>query len=222
MFRILPWRREILHGLLGADLLGFHTFAYLRHFVASLLHVEGVETQIDRVRVDERDVHLGVFPMGIDAARFAALARDPEVVAAAEDIRREAGGRRILLGVDRLDYTKGIPRRLRAVETLLDSDPALRDELRYIQVAVPSRGEVDSYQRFKTQVEETVGRINGKLGTLRSTPVHYMYQSVSQRQARGALPRRRRDAGDAAARRHEPGRRRNTWPRASTTTACWC
>ncbi|MCC6992134.1 MAG: trehalose-phosphatase, partial [Acidobacteria bacterium] len=119
--------------------------------------------------------------MGIDSARFAALAGDSEVVAAAKDIRREAGGRRILLGVDRLDYTKGIPRRLRAVESLLESDPGLRDELRYIQVAVPSRGEVDSYQRFKTQVEETVGRINGKLGTLRSTPVHYMHQSVSQR-----------------------------------------
>ncbi len=180
VFRTLPWRSEILHGLLGADLLGFHTFSYLRHFVASLLHVEGVETDIDRVRVDEREVHLGVFPMGIDTAGFAARAAEPAVAAAAEEIRRQAGGRRILLGVDRLDYTKGIPRRLRSVETLLEREPALRDELRYIQVAVPSRGEVDSYQRFKTQVEETVGRLNGKYGTLRSTPVHYMHQSVSQ------------------------------------------
>ena len=182
VFRILPWRHELLVGLLGADLLGFHTFAYLRHFVASLLHVDGVETEIDRVRLKHREVRLGVFPMGIDTPRFSALAQDPDVVAEVAAIRRDAGGRRILLGVDRLDYTKGIPRRLHAVETLLAAEPALRDELRYIQVAVPSRGEVDSYRRFKTQVEESVGRINGQFGTLRSTPVHYVHQSVSERQ----------------------------------------
>ena len=182
VFRILPWRHELLLGLLGADLLGFHTFAYLRHFVASLLHVDGIETEIDRVRVKDREVRLGVFPMGIDTPRFSALAREPDVVADVAAIRSEAGGRRILLGVDRLDYTKGIPRRLHAIELLLAADPALRDQLRYIQVAVPSRGEVDSYKRFRTQVEESVGRINGEYGTLRSTPVHYMHQSVSERQ----------------------------------------
>jgi trehalose 6-phosphate synthase/phosphatase len=179
VFRTLPWRREVLNGLLGADLVGFHTYSYLRHFVASLLHVEGVETDIDRVMVGDREVHLGAFPMGIDAATFAADARNPSVVAAAEAIRRDAGGRRILLGVDRLDYTKGIPRRLQAVERLLTRRPDLRDEVRYIQIAVPSRGEVESYQRFRRQVEEAVGRINGTCGTLRSTPIQYVYQSVN-------------------------------------------
>ncbi|HVL67487.1 MAG TPA: bifunctional alpha,alpha-trehalose-phosphate synthase (UDP-forming)/trehalose-phosphatase [Vicinamibacterales bacterium] len=182
IFRTLPWRREVLDGLLGADLVGFHTFAYLRHFVASLLHVEGVEADIDRVRVGDREVRLGAFPMGIDAVSFATHAQDPEVIAEAAAIRHDAGGRKILLGVDRLDYTKGIPRRLQAVERLLTREPALRDEVRYIQVAVPSRGEVDSYQRFRRLVEETVGRINGTCGTLRSTPVHYMHQSVSIRE----------------------------------------
>ncbi|MBA3639400.1 MAG: trehalose-6-phosphate synthase, partial [Acidobacteria bacterium] len=180
VFRTLPWRREVLAGLLGADLVGFHTFAYLRHFLASLLHVDGVETDIDRVRVDGRDVHLGAFPMGIDAGGIVAQANDQSVIDAAETIRREANGRRILLGIDRLDYTKGIPRRLTAIERLLTRHPALRDELRYIQVAVPSRGEVDSYQRFRRQVEELVSRINGNYGTLRSTPIHYMHQSVEQ------------------------------------------
>ena len=179
VFRILPRRREILEGLLGADLVGFHTFAYLRHFVASLLHVEGLETDIDRIRVGDREVRLGVFPMGIDAAIFAKLAHDPRVQAEAHAIRCEAGGRKILLGIDRLDYTKGIPRRLQAIERVLERDPNLRDEIRYIQVAVPSRGEVDSYRRFKRQVEESVGRINGTCGTLRSTPVHYVQRSVS-------------------------------------------
>ena len=179
VFRTVPWRREILAGLLGADLLGFHTFAYLRHFVASLLHVDGVETDIDRVRINDRHVQLGAFPMGVDAARFAALARDPAVIAQAADIQRDAGGRQIVLGVDRLDYTKGIPRRLEAIERLLSRDPGLADRMRFIQVAVPSRGEVDAYQRFKRQVEERVGRINGALGKLGSAPVHYVHRSLS-------------------------------------------
>jgi trehalose 6-phosphate synthase/phosphatase len=132
--------------------------------------------------VGDREVRCGVFAMGVDADRFAALAAEPAVVARAEAIRREAGGRRILLGIDRLDYTKGIPRRLHAVERLLGLAPDLRDGVRFIQVAVPSRGEVDSYQRFKRQVEESVGRINGACGTVGSTPVHYMHQSVDERE----------------------------------------
>jgi trehalose 6-phosphate synthase/phosphatase len=182
VFRILPWRREILRGLLGADLLGFHTFAYLRHFVTSLLHVEGTEAQIDRIHVDDRTVRLGVFPMSIDVAAFEALARDPRVQAEAAAIREDAGGRRILLGVDRLDYTKGIPRRLLALERLLARQPELRDAIRYVQIAVPSRENVDSYQVFRRQVEEAVGRINGGAATLRSTPIHYLHQSVSRAQ----------------------------------------
>jgi trehalose 6-phosphate synthase/phosphatase len=179
VFRVLPWRQQILDGLLGADLVGFHTFAYLRHFVNALLHIEGVEADVDRVHVTGRDVRLGAYPMGIDAQSFSALAIAPEVVAASEVIRRDAGGRRILLGVDSLDYTKGIPRRLHAIERLLARQPELADSIRYVQVAVPSRGEVDAYQKFKQQVEEFVGRINGAFGTLRSVPIHYVHHSVS-------------------------------------------
>ena len=177
VFRIFPWRREILSGLLGADLLGFHTFSYMRHFVTSLLHVDGVEVDIDRVVVAGRDVRLGVFPMGVDAAQYAA--ETPGIEAELEAIRRDAGERQILLGVDRLDYTKGIPRRLLSMERVLEREPALADGIRYIQIAVPSRGEVDSYQKFQRQVEELVGHINGAYGTLRSTPVHYVHRSIS-------------------------------------------
>ena len=182
VFRVLPWRRQILQGLLGADLLGFHTFAYQRHFVASLLHVEGTEADIDSIRVGNRVVRLGVFPMSVDVKGFERLARSPTVTADAAAIRADAGGRRILLGVDRLDYTKGIPRRLLAVERLLTREPSLRDEIRYVQVAVPSRGMVDSYQTFRRQVEEAVGGINGSCATLRSMPIHYMHRSVSRRE----------------------------------------
>jgi trehalose 6-phosphate synthase/phosphatase len=182
IFRTLPWRRDLLDGLLGADLVGFHTFSYMRHFMTSLVHVAGIEADLDRVRVGERDVALGVFPMGVDAAQFAALAADPEVQAQARLIREDAGDRQIVLGIDRLDFTKGIPRRLIAVERLLERKPELCDRIRYLQVAVPSRGEVDTYQRFKRQIEENVGRINGEYGTLRSTPVHYIHRSVSTRE----------------------------------------
>ena len=182
VFRILPWRNEILNGILGADLVGFHTFSYLRHFTTSLLHIGGIEADIDCVRVGNRDVRLGAFPMGIDSAAFATLAADAQVIAEAAAIRADAGGRRILLAVDRLDYTKGIPRRLEAVARFLTLFPELRDSIRYIQVAVPSREEVYSYQKFKRQVEEMVGRINGQCGTVRSSPVHYIHDSVSMRQ----------------------------------------
>ena len=180
VFRVLPWRHEILTGLLGADLVGFHTFGYLRHFLASLLHVDGIEAQIDCVRVGSRTVKLGVFPMGIDADDWSTLSQSEGVGAALQKVREAAGDRRIILGVDRLDYTKGIPRRLHAVERLLRRYPDLHDRIRYIQVAVPSRGGVDSYQRFKREVEESVGRTNGECGTLNFTPVHYIHRTVTQ------------------------------------------
>ncbi len=180
VFRVLPWRREILHGLLGADLIGFHTFGYLRHFMTSLLHVDGVESDVDRVRVGDREVTVGAFPMGVDAASFGTMADEAPVRARVDALRRDAGDRRIVLGVDRLDYTKGIPRRLEAFAQLFERDPALRDRIRYIQVAVPSRGEVDSYQRYRREVDETVGRMNGAYGTVHSLPIHYVHHSVSQ------------------------------------------
>ncbi|MGQ0736488.1 MAG: bifunctional alpha,alpha-trehalose-phosphate synthase (UDP-forming)/trehalose-phosphatase [Acidobacteriota bacterium] len=182
VFRILPWRRQILHGLLGADLIGFHTFAYLRHFVTSLIHIEGIEAAVDRVQVDERSVRLGVFPMGIDTAEFERLAREPGVMAEAAAIRRDAGHRRLVLGVDRLDYTKGIPRRLEALERLFKQQPDLLESVRYVQVAVPSRQRVDAYQSFRRKVEQSVGRINGAYASVRSTPIHYMHRAVSRRE----------------------------------------
>ncbi len=178
IFRTLPCRREILDGLLGADLVGFHTFAYMRHFMMSLLHVEGLEADIDRVRVQDRELRVGVFPMGVDVESFGRMAADPDVAGRADAIRHEAGGRRIVLGVDRLDYTKGIPRRLEAIESLFQRHPSLRDEVRYIQVAVPSRGNVDEYYQFRTEVEQRVGRINGTYGSVSSLPIHYVHRSV--------------------------------------------
>ncbi len=108
----------MLEGLLGADLVGFHTAAYMRHFASSLLRLLGIAAEVDRVRVGEREIRMGVFPMGIDAKGFAALGAERDVIEEAERLRGEDGCR-ILVGIDRLDYTKGIPRRLLAFDALL-------------------------------------------------------------------------------------------------------
>jgi trehalose 6-phosphate synthase/phosphatase len=182
VFRILPWRREIVFGLLGADLVGFHTYSYQQHFASAVSELTGLDGDENGVWFDERRVRYGVFPMGIDAVAFREAAVSAAVEAAVGELRGQAGGRTILLGVDRLDYTKGIPRRLTAFEQLLASDNGLRERVRLIQVAVPSREAVPSYQEYRREVDEMVGRINGAYGTATSVPIHYLYQSVSNEQ----------------------------------------
>lgn len=179
LIRILPWRKALLTGMLGADLVGFHTRSYARHFLAALDQVLELDPAADHVAFEGREVRFGAFPIGIDAARFDNLARNEEVQAMAAAIRDDAAGRAILLGVDRLDYTKGIPRRLLAFEHLLATHPELCNKVRLVQVAVPSRGGVESYQTFRRGVEELVGRINGRYGTAGWVPVHYLHRSFS-------------------------------------------
>lgn len=182
VLRILPWREELLRGLLGADLVGFHTLSYARHFANSLIHLLGLTPDVDRVTYDARTVRFGAFPMGIEAAAFEAKARSPETIAEATRIRRENGAEHLLLGVDRLDYTKGIPRRLLAVERLLQKHPELRGKVCLVQVAVPSRTEVGEYAAFTADVNRLVGRLNGEFGTPTSVPVHYLYRAFTQQE----------------------------------------
>jgi trehalose 6-phosphate synthase/phosphatase len=181
VFRVLPWRREIVEGILGATLIGFHTDAYARHFVDAVrgLSVHSVEGRT--AIVGDRTAQIGAYAMGVDAAWFSATASEPEVVQAAAAMRGTAD-RQLLVGVDRLDYTKGIPRRLMAYERLLRDNPDLRGRVQLIQLAVPSRGGVASYQQFRHEVEELVGRINGALGTVGWTPIRYLHQSMSPKQ----------------------------------------
>ncbi len=181
VLRILPWREQILEGMLGADLIGFHTFTYRSHFASSVLRILGISTPGDRVFVDGREVRLGVFPIGVDAQTFGKLAEDPEVRAETASIRADARGERILLGIDRLDYTKGIPRRLLAFERLLEHEPHWRGKVRLIQVAVPSRDKVPSYQEFRRNVHELVGRINGSFSSVNWVPIHYVHRSLTEK-----------------------------------------
>ncbi|WP_375756674.1 bifunctional alpha,alpha-trehalose-phosphate synthase (UDP-forming)/trehalose-phosphatase [Corallococcus exercitus] len=182
IFSTLPRRVELLKGLLGADLIGFHTVSYVRHFSGTLLRHLGLDTDIDRVLFQGREVRVGAFPMGIDSAAFETLAGEPGVLDEVKTLQERARGERLLVGIDRLDYTKGIPRRLLAVQRVLERDPSLRGRLRFIQVAVPSRTQVQAYAEYRETVDELVGRINGLYGTVHSTPVHYLYRSLNEKQ----------------------------------------
>lgn len=182
VFRILPQRERMLRGLLGADVIGFHTFAYARHFATALLHVLGLEPGVDSVQVGDRTVRLGVFPMGIDAEAFDARSRSETVTTELTRIRDELRGCRLFLSIDRLDYTKGLRRRLLAFERLLLRRPELRGTVKLLQVVVPSRTKVDSYAQFGRQVDELVGRINGAFSDVSYAPVQYLYRSVNEDQ----------------------------------------
>ena len=179
VFRTLPFRDRLLEGLLGADLIGFHTAGYARHFAASLSLLLGLGARIDHVMLAEREVRIGVFPMGINATGWADLAGTPAVRDAAATLR-SGDDCALLVGIDRLDYTKGIPRRILAFELLLAAHPELAERVRLIQVAVPSRGGVESYREFRSQIERLVGRVNGRFGTVHWVPVQYLHRSLSQ------------------------------------------
>lgn len=180
VFRILSARRLLLEGMLGADLLGFHTDAYAGHFADSVDRLLGIPLlEEGHFDYQGRMPTVGVFPMGIDAARF----EDAAAVGAFSPPRAAgsaAAALKLVVGIDRLDYTKGIPRRLLAFQELLARHPELREKVTLLQVAVPSRTGVRAYRRFRRDVDALVGRINGIHGTPGWTPVQYLYRSFSQ------------------------------------------
>jgi trehalose 6-phosphate synthase len=181
LFIQLPWREQIVKGLLGADLVGFHTPGGARNFRLLAIRLGGATAGKDRgeVEVDGRVVKLGAFPISIDSRALDELSRDPEVIERAAQIRRELNDpRRVVLGVDRLDYTKGIDVRLHAFEELLVDGRVKNDDTVLVQIATPSRERVEHYIRLRSEIEETVGRINGEYGRVGHPPVHYLHQSL--------------------------------------------
>jgi trehalose 6-phosphate synthase/phosphatase len=178
IFRLLPQRQALVTGLLGADVLGFHTAAFVRHFASSALRVLGAPLNVDRIPWQGREVRLQVFPMGIDAERFSRRAQSEKVLRLVDSYR--AAGEKLLVGIDRLDYTKGIPRRLLAFESLLRSHPELREKVRLVQVAVPSRANIGAYRELREEVDAMVGRIHGEFATTRWSPVYYLYRGIAE------------------------------------------
>jgi trehalose 6-phosphate synthase/phosphatase len=178
IFFTLSVRRWLVEGMLGADVIGFHTRRYRGHFTAALRRLFDIEMDhsTGTVRHEGRRITLGIFPMSIDATEFASRAEEPDVSARVLELKRP--GIRLLVGIDRLDYSKGIQRRLLALEGLLIRHPEWRERIRLIQVAVPSRGRVGAYRRLRTEVESLVGRINGEFATPSWTPIQYLYRSM--------------------------------------------
>ena len=178
IFFTLPTRQWLVEGMLGADLIGFHTRRYHGHFRAAVRRLFSLEADNDGVLPWRgRPVKLGVFPMSVDAADFAHRAGSHEVntkVLEYKDVRQ-----RLLVGIDRLDYSKGIPRRILAIERLLIKYPQWRGRVRLIQVAVPSRDRVGAYRRIRRDVDALIGRINGEFATPTWSPIRYIYRSVS-------------------------------------------
>jgi trehalose 6-phosphate synthase/phosphatase len=185
VFNVLPWRAEIVEGMLGSDLISFHTESYRSNFSQAAVRVTACRLDGRSIIARSRVTRTGAHPIGIDFDDFEETARSAEVAEQVEQLRAGARGRKIVLGVDRLDYTKGIPRRLLAIERLLEQTPALREKVLFIQLAVPSREKSDAYAELRRAVNELVGRINSHYGTPTSAPLQLLYRSVPRAQLVG-------------------------------------
>jgi trehalose 6-phosphate synthase/phosphatase len=180
VFRLLPgeWRREILEGLLGADLIGFHTYEYTHHFLQCVLRILGYEHHMAQLLAPDHVVKVDTFPMGIDFEKFSAAPAEPDTQREAQALRSTLSEFKMILSVDRLDYSKGILNRLEGYDLFLESNPQFHAKVVLLMIVVPSRIGVVQYDRMKRQVEERVGKINGRFGRVGWTPVMYQYRHV--------------------------------------------
>ena len=180
VYRLLPAREQVLRGVLGADYVSFQVGDYARHFRSSCLRILGIDSNPDWLEVDGRRVGIGVDPIGIDVEGFREVIADPETARFLEDLANQYEGRRLVLGVERLDYTKGIPQKLHAFERFLEQDPARARTTTMIQVLVPSRLESPEYRAQRDEIELLIARINGRFGQPGVTPVEYIHRDISK------------------------------------------
>ncbi len=179
MFRCLPERADILRGLLGADLIGFHTHDYMRHCLSALYRALNLECHMDEVQLERRVVRVEAFPMGINYEMYNEAISLPETRAFAEELHRIAGDSKIILSVDRLDYSKGLLLRLEAFASFLEHNPEYRGKVTLLMVVVPSRDTVERYVELKTAIDKRIGAINGAYAAVGWIPIHYFYRSFS-------------------------------------------
>lgn len=185
VFRLLPQRREILEGMLGADLLGFHIYDYARHFLSSCLRMLGAESTYGMLDYRGRTILTDAFPIGIDYKKFSTALASLEVQQEIAKIKETHAHQKIIISVDRLDYTKGIVERLEAYDLLLKENPKFHKQVVLVMVAVPSRTEVQTYQDLRDAVEQTIGRINGTHGTVDWSPISYQFRNLPFQQIVG-------------------------------------
>ena len=178
IFRMLPWRKEILHGVLGSDQIGFHTFGYMRHFLSAAYRISGYEHAFGRLVVGGRIVNVDVFPMGIDYEKYAhppAVDHPSENIDAIEHL---GDNKKVVVSIDRLDYTKGIPQRVRSFRRFLETYPEYRGKVTLVMIVVPSRSNVDQYQELLQEVNTLTGALNAEYGGFDWTPIRYFYRSL--------------------------------------------
>ncbi|BBD44577.1 MAG: bifunctional alpha,alpha-trehalose-phosphate synthase (UDP-forming)/trehalose-phosphatase [Petrimonas sp.] len=177
LFRVLPEREQVLEGLLGADLIGFHTHDYMRHFISAIYRVLDLNCNLDEISLKDRIVHVDAFPMGINYEQYHRAPSLPEVKKISKRLIEELGNQTIVLSVDRLDYSKGILHRLNGFANFLENHPEYHKKVSLAMIVVPSRDAVDRYADLKTRIDQYIGKINGMYSTLGWTPVYYFYQS---------------------------------------------
>ena len=179
LFRILPERAEILRGVLGADLVAFHTHDYMRHFIGTAERVLHIDFRLDETQIGNRCVRVDALPMGIDYAAFHGISSNAGAQPLIAKTREQFGDRKPILSVDRLDYSKGILHRLRGFGSFLERYPEYRGQATLAMVIVPSRDRVNSYADLKTEIDKEIGAINGRYSTMEWTPVRYFYHGFS-------------------------------------------
>ncbi len=179
LFRVLPEREEILEGLLGADLIGFHTHDYMRHFISAIYRVLNLNCNLDEVSLNNRIVHIDAFPMGINYEQYHNAPNLPEVIEKSNLLKKSLGNQDIIISVDRLDYSKGILHRLHGFEQFLENNPEYHEKVSLAMIVVPSRDTVDIYAELKTHIDQLIGEINGKYSKLGWNPIYYFYRSFS-------------------------------------------
>ena len=180
VFSLLPRGDELLAGLLGADLIAFHTHTHLQHFRRSVRRLLGFESKVDQLEVEARTVAIRALPIGMAPEEFLGHLNDPETQNESRALRRAYEDQKVIVAVDRLDYTKGLPERLRTYGRLLKLQPELRGKVVLVQVAVPSRENIESYQELTNEVNQLIGEINGEYGTAHWVPVVYIHRGIAR------------------------------------------
>jgi trehalose 6-phosphate synthase/phosphatase len=177
IFRLLPtkWKKSLLEGVLGADLVGFHTHDYAQHFIQSAKMLLGIDHQFNKLQYNNHLVKVELFPIGIDFDKFTRAARDPRILELKDVIKNTYLDKKIIFSVDRLDYSKGLMYRLNGFEEFLDTFTEWKEKVVFILNVIPSRDEIPAYIERKKQIEEKVGSVNGRLSTLQWQPIIYRY-----------------------------------------------
>ncbi|MEN7549509.1 bifunctional alpha,alpha-trehalose-phosphate synthase (UDP-forming)/trehalose-phosphatase [Rapidithrix thailandica] len=179
IFRLLPWRKQILEGMLGSDLIGFHTYDDMRHFLSSVSRILGHNNTMGLVKKENRLIQVDSFPMGIDYEKFARGTKDPQTIEKYKRYEKLLSDQKVIISIDRLDYSKGIKQRLKAMDIFFTRYPEYIGKVSLVLIVVPSRVKVDQYQALKEEIDTMVGWLNGKYSRMDWTPIHYFYRSFS-------------------------------------------